>query len=117
MAKITTVKEYYEALPKEAKKKIEEIRKIIFEELPGGEEKISYGIPAVTLDKKYIIYYSGWKNHVSLYPFTADMDNVFPEAKDYKTSGKGTIQFSYDKPLPITLIRNIVQYRLKEVSS
>ena len=91
------------------------MRKVILEEVPGADEKISYAIPAVMANGKYIIYYSAWKKHISLYPFTGEMGKEFPETKDYNTSGKGTIQFPYDKPLPINLIKKITQFRLKEV--
>ncbi|MBC8045590.1 MAG: hypothetical protein H7Y00_02210 [Fimbriimonadaceae bacterium] len=32
----------------------------------------------------------------------------------YKTSGKGTIQFPMDKPMPLKLITKIVKLRVKE---
>jgi uncharacterized protein YdhG (YjbR/CyaY superfamily) len=35
------------------------------------------------------------------------------ELETYKTS-KGTIQFSYDAPLPIALIKKIVKFRVEE---
>jgi uncharacterized protein YdhG (YjbR/CyaY superfamily) len=34
---------------------------------------------------------------------------------DYKT-GKDTIQFPYDKPLPAALIRKIAAYRVRQVT-
>lgn len=36
------------------------------------------------------------------------------ELKDYKT-GKDTIQFPNDKPLPKALIKKVAKYRVKEV--
>lgn len=64
--------------------------------------------------EKYIIYFAGWKEHISLYPYTADMAKHFKESADYKVSGKGTIQFPLDKPLPLLFIRKIVKFRLQK---
>jgi uncharacterized protein YdhG (YjbR/CyaY superfamily) len=36
------------------------------------------------------------------------------ELKIYKQSGKGTVQFPHDKPIPLELIKQIVQLRAKE---
>ena len=38
----------------------------------------------------------------------------FKESADYKVSGKGTIQFPLDKPLPLGFIRKIVKFRLEK---
>ena len=35
---------------------------------PGANETISYGIPACTLNGRYLVYFSGYTNHISLYP-------------------------------------------------
>jgi uncharacterized protein YdhG (YjbR/CyaY superfamily) len=62
-----------------------------------------------------LIYYGAFKNHIGFYP--ASM-TVFEEFKDelkiYKQSGKGTVQFPYHKPIPIDLIKRIVQVRARE---
>jgi uncharacterized protein YdhG (YjbR/CyaY superfamily) len=39
----------------------------------------------------------------------------FEKALAEYTTGKDTIQFHYDKPLPRALIRKIAAFRLKEV--
>ncbi len=109
-----TTDEYISSFPKEVQEILETIRKTIREKIPTAEEYMSYNIPAFKIDGKYIIYFSGWKQHSSLYPFSEAMEKALPESKNYKTSGKGTIQFPLDKPLPLPLIRKIVQFRLKE---
>lgn len=32
------------------------------------DETISYQMPTVTLDGKYLVYVAAWKNHIGLYP-------------------------------------------------
>jgi uncharacterized protein YdhG (YjbR/CyaY superfamily) len=83
--------------------------------VPGAEETISYQIPTFKLNGSYLIYFAGWKNHVSLYPVPRGNDLFKKELSNYK-GGKGTVQFSLDKPIPIPLIKKIVKYRIKETS-
>lgn len=115
--KFKTVEEYIDSFPADIQKVLQEIRSLIKSEIPDAGEVISYNIPAVTNGKERVIYFSGWKKHASLYPFTEAMVKEFPETSDFNTSGKGTIQFPYDKPLPSELIKKIVRYRLKEMSN
>jgi uncharacterized protein YdhG (YjbR/CyaY superfamily) len=61
-----------------------------------------------------LVYFAAWKRHISLYPITAEMEASLQELTDYTTSGKGTVQFPYDRPLPLPLIRTIVACRVRE---
>ncbi|HKZ66036.1 MAG TPA: DUF1801 domain-containing protein, partial [Chitinophagaceae bacterium] len=81
--------------------------------VPDAEETISYAIPAFNLNKTYLVYFAGYKNHISLYPAPTGNETFEKEIAAYK-SGKGTLQFPLDKPLPLSLITKIVKYRLKE---
>jgi uncharacterized protein YdhG (YjbR/CyaY superfamily) len=115
MSKPTTVEEYFKSLPDDAQKQLQALRTLLKEELGECEEVISYGIPSLKKHGEYVIYYSAWKKHMALYPFTEAMCKELKESADFVTSGKGTIQFPYDKPLPTKLIKQIISYRLKEV--
>lgn len=115
--KFKTVEEYIASFPKEVQVVLQTIRRSIKEVLPDSEEVISYNIPAFIVSGERVVYFSGWQKHSSLYPFTEAMEKEFPETKDYNTSGKGTIQFPYDKPLPVELIKKIAKFRLKEISN
>ena len=115
-SKFRTVEDYIASFPNEVQVVLETIRKTIKEVAPEGEEKISYNLPAFTLNGVSLLYFSAWKTHTSLYPYTSDMEKSFPETSEYKTSGKGTIQFPLNKPLPILLIKKIVEYRIKEIA-
>jgi uncharacterized protein YdhG (YjbR/CyaY superfamily) len=62
-----------------------------------------------------LIYYGAFKNHIGFYPASK---NVFREFKDelkiYPKSGKGTVQFPYDKAIPRDLIGKIALFRANE---
>ena len=114
---ITTVDDYIQSFPKPLQATLEELREVIKEQIPNAKETISYKMPAYKSDGKFIVYFGAWKHHISLYPFSKEMNDVIAGLSDYKTSGKGTIQFPADKPLPLEKIREIVDFLLKSQHS
>ena len=106
---------YLASLPPASRRHVKKLRDIIRATVPGAVPVISYGIPAFTLDGRVLIYYAGWREHVSVYPFTDAIRRANAKAlKGYKTS-KGTIQFPLDKPLPVRLVRQLVKGRIAEL--
>ena len=76
--------------------------------LPEAEERISWSMP--TFRKGHnIIQFAAHKNHIGLYAGTEAVIEFAERLKDCKTS-KGTIQLSYDCPLPSELIREIARW-------
>jgi len=63
------------------------------------------------LNKKYLIYFAAHTNYVGLYHVPGDDTDLGKEFSAYKTSGKGTIQFPYNNPMPLDLIAKIVEFR------
>lgn len=109
----STVDEYIAAFPADVQEKLQAIRRIIREEAPHSKEAIKYGMPTFTL-KGNLVYFAAWKQHISLYPLTEAMEAAFDEIAKYNTSGKGTIQFPLNQPLPEAFIRKLVAFRVKE---
>jgi uncharacterized protein YdhG (YjbR/CyaY superfamily) len=100
--------------PKETRKILRQVRAAIKAAAPGTKETISYNIPTFTLDGKYLIYFAGWKNHVSLYPIPSGTEAFNKEVAKY-AAGKGTLKFPLDEPVPLKLIGRIVKYRLESL--
>ena len=113
-SKPDTIDEYIAGFPKDTQKLLQQIRTTIRKALPAAEETISYAIPAFKLNGRGLIYFAGYKNHIGMYPVPGDK-TFEKDFAPYKTSGKGTIQFPLDKPLPLDLIVKIVKYRVKKV--
>ena len=81
------------------------IRNTIHAAIPDAVEKISYQMPTYWKGQN-IIHFAAFKNHIGLYP-GGEAPIVFANRlKDYKTS-KGTIQFPFNKDLPLDLIAEI----------
>jgi uncharacterized protein YdhG (YjbR/CyaY superfamily) len=111
--KFRTVDEYLASLEPETKRAVKELRKAIKGVVPKAEEVISYNIPALKQDGVGLIWYAGWKEHVSLYPGSSAMIAAIKGLAPY-AGGKGTIKFPSDKPLPVGMIEKIVKFRVKE---
>jgi uncharacterized protein YdhG (YjbR/CyaY superfamily) len=107
------IDEYIARFPLPTQTALEQVRAIIKNTAPDAGETISYAIPTFTINKRYLVYFAGYKNHVSLYPAPTGNAAFEKEIKPYR-SGKGTVQFQLDKPLPIDLITKIVRFRMKE---
>lgn len=103
---------YISAFVPEVQALLQQLRATIHAALPLAEETIAYGMPAFR-QRVNIVYYAGYKNHIGFYPSSAPIAHFAQDLKGFKTS-KGAIQFPLDKPLPVTLIRRIVKWRLAE---
>jgi len=111
--KFKTVSEYMSAVPATTKSMLQTIRKAAKDAAPDAEEMISYNIPTLKLNGTYLIYFAGYKEHVSLYPIPKGNEAFQKEISPY-LAGKGTIKFPVDKPLPLNLITKIVKVSIKE---
>ena len=106
MAKFETVDEYIASFPTDVQEKLESVRAAIRAVVPGTEERISYDIPTFALNGKYVVYFSGWKEHVSVYPIP-DADPALERELKPHMAGKGTLKFPLDKPMPLELIATV----------
>jgi uncharacterized protein YdhG (YjbR/CyaY superfamily) len=104
-----TIDAYINSFPKDVKELLQNLRKVIKEEVPEETvETISYGIPTFKLKGKYVVYFAGYKKHISIYPILHTDDKLKKEIEPY-IKGKGTLQFPLDKLLPIPLIRKVIK--------
>jgi uncharacterized protein YdhG (YjbR/CyaY superfamily) len=106
VAQSTAVDEYIAAAPASTQAALVEIRRLVHLIVPDAGEKISYRIPTFTLDGKYFAYVAGFDSHVSIYPVT-NLPGLDDEIAPYR-SGKGTLRFPLDRPLPCDLIERVV---------
>ncbi len=107
-----SIDEYVKDFPPEIQKKLEELRALIKSIAPEAKEKISYQMPAFTLNGN-LVYFAAFKKHIGFYPAPSGTEAFKEELKAYKSS-KGAVQFPLDKPLPLELIGRIVKYRVEE---
>lgn len=113
MAKATTIDDYIKAAPQEAQVKLRELRSLLKKVAPHATESIKWGSP-VFEENRILFSFTAFKKHLNFMPTRKSLDVFRDELSDYKT-GKDTIQFPYDQPLPKTLIRKIATHRAKDV--
>jgi uncharacterized protein YdhG (YjbR/CyaY superfamily) len=107
-----SIDEYIATFPADVQKKMEEIRKTIIKAAPGAEETIKYAMPTFMLQGN-LVYFAGYKNHIGFYPAPTGNKDFKKDLEPYKT-GKGSVQFPLDKPMPLRLVEKIVKFRVKE---
>jgi uncharacterized protein YdhG (YjbR/CyaY superfamily) len=112
-ARPTTVDQYIEAAPKEAQKVLREIRSLLKGVAPEATETLKWGSPVLEA-KRILFSYSAHRSHLNFMPTGPALEPFKNELAEVKT-GKDTIQFPYDKPLPKALIRKIAAYRVNQV--
>lgn len=112
---MNTLQEYLQKFPPHVQTLLQNLRKEITKAAPDATEAFVYGAPAFKINNKTVIIYAAFKNHVGIYPEANAIRHFKKELAHYKTA-QGTIRFPFDKPLPFTLIRKIVKFRVKELS-
>jgi uncharacterized protein YdhG (YjbR/CyaY superfamily) len=104
--------EYIQQFPEKQQAALKEIRKAIKAAAPAAEEVISYQMPAYKQNGP-LVYFAGYKNHIGFYPTPSGIEAFKKELAVYK-SAKGSVQFPIDQPLPLALIKKMVQFKIKE---
>jgi uncharacterized protein YdhG (YjbR/CyaY superfamily) len=112
MTKPQNAEQYISGYSEEVQKLLQQLRSTINKAAPKATEIISYGMPAYKMNGM-LLYFAAHKNHIGLYPFRSAILKFKKELSAYK-GAVGTVQFPFDKPLPLGLITKIVKFRVKE---
>lgn len=111
---MSAIDDYLDKVPLPQRIELERIRVVVKDVVPDAVESISYGMPAFKYKDKPLVYFAAFKNHLSLFPTSGPTEALKEQLKDFTVS-KGTIQFTTDKPIPESLIREILQVRLDHI--
>lgn len=114
ITKAKDIDEYIAAFPPDVQQVMEQVRTTIKAVEPTLEEAISYAIPTFKFHNKNLVHFAAFKNHIGFYAAPTGHEAFKKDLSVYK-SGKGSVQFPLDKPMPLDLIRRIVQFRVQEV--
>jgi uncharacterized protein YdhG (YjbR/CyaY superfamily) len=112
-SKAKTIDEYIDNAPSHAQEKLREIRSILKSVVPHAEESIKWGTP-VFEERRILFSFAAFKSRLNFMPTRSTVEVFADELTAYKT-GRDTIQFPYDKPLPKALIRKIAKHRAADV--
>ncbi len=111
--RFSTIDEYISTFPEETQAALEKVRQAIHKVVPEAVETISYEMPTFNLNGKHVVFFAGWKHHISLHPVPAG-DEAFQQELSHYKRAKGTIQFPLAKPIPSDFVEQIVTLLIKE---
>lgn len=110
----TEIDAYLASVDEPKRSTLEKLRQTILEVIPEAEQGISYGLPAFRIRGKVVAGFAAFKNHLSYLPHSG---SVFPELRaelaDYTTSS-GALRFDVDVPLPLPLVRKLIEVRMAQ---
>ena len=107
-----SIDHYISLFPEATQEALEQVRATIKKAAPQATEDIKYAMPTFILNGN-LVHFAAFKNHIGFYPAPTGIDAFKKELSAYKT-GKGSIQFPLDQPMPLSLISKMVTYRVKQ---
>ncbi len=113
MQEITTLIKRH---PASQAKVLSELRALIKKLVPGATEKIFYQMPSFELSGVILLSYEGFQEHSSIFPGPEAIKLLEKDLSKYKTS-KGAIQFDKDKLPPQSLIKKLIQARIRLINA
>lgn len=110
--KIESIDEYISNYPEDVQNILQKIRKFIKSAAPDAKEAMSYQIPTFQLNGN-LVHFAAYKKHIGFYPNPSGIAAFRNKLSIFEVS-KGTIKFPLNKPIPYDLIKEIVEFRVKE---
>jgi len=107
------IETYFLKFPKDVQEILRNIRQLVKYNAPEAEELFAYGMPAYKTNKKPLVYFAAFKNHIGFYATPSGHSEFQDELSKFK-QGKGSVQFPLDQPIPYKLIERIVKFRVTE---
>ena len=110
--KPTTIEEYINGAPAAVQEKLFQLHECIRAAAPGVGESLKWRMPAYSY-QKILVTFAVFKNQIGFYPMPSAIEAFAKSLTKYKTA-QGSIQFPLDQPLPLSLVKKIVLFRVKE---
>jgi uncharacterized protein YdhG (YjbR/CyaY superfamily) len=112
MPAATDIDSYIAQFPKPVQDKLRELREAIQKAAPAATEGIKYAMPTFMLHGN-LVHFAAFSNHIGFYPAPQGITEFEKELSPYK-SGKGSVQFPLDQPVPLKLVTKIVKFRVAQ---
>ncbi len=114
MSDPTTVDEYLAGLPDAQRAWMAELRATIKAAAPTADEVITYKMPGFKTHGRFLVSYDAYKRHYSLFPASDEVVRGLGAAVEPYLAGRGTIRFPAERPVPVDLVRRIIEIRVAE---
>lgn len=106
------IDDYIARFPPDVQQLLKQVRATIKETAPEAQETIKYAMPAFVLQGD-LVYFAAFKTHIGFYATPTAHESFQAELSAYKT-GKGSVQFPLDQPMPLDLIARMVAFRVQQ---
>lgn len=113
---MSVIDDYLKNVSSPHKEALQHISNIIKQTVPDASEVITYGMPGFKYNGKYLISFAVFKDHMSIFPGAAVIEDIKDQLTNFKTS-KGTIQFTIEQPIPDKLIIKILKIRIEQIDN
>jgi uncharacterized protein YdhG (YjbR/CyaY superfamily) len=110
--KPTTIAEYIDAAPADVQERLWLLHNCIKKAAPGAVEELKWNMPGYSY-QKILVTFAVFKKHIGFYPMESAIKTFAKDLVKYKTAS-GSVQFPLDAKLPLTVIKKIVLFRVKE---
>jgi uncharacterized protein YdhG (YjbR/CyaY superfamily) len=109
------IQTYFASLPPDTQMKLRKVRAAIRVAAPRATETFGYGIPGFRLDGRLLIWYAGWKQHLSFYPAGVALIRALGFDPETHGTSKGTIRFPLNEPPSGAVVKRLVKARVAEL--
>jgi uncharacterized protein YdhG (YjbR/CyaY superfamily) len=113
---MSAVDDYFASLDPSSRAAFEHIRTVVLEIVPDVDEGQSYGMAAIKYQNKPLLGFLATKKHLSIFPFSPEAVDVVRDRLATFELSKGTIRFTAANPVPDDVLRDVVRYRLEEIT-
>ncbi|MDD2394779.1 MAG: DUF1801 domain-containing protein [Sphaerochaeta sp.] len=103
-----TIEAYIASQPESIRLLLSELHQAIGSSIPEAEHRMSWGMPTYWKGGN-IIHFYGHAKHVGIHIGSDVLVHFQARLSAYKT-GKGSVQFPYDKPIPYALIAEMARW-------
>ena len=105
------IDEYLAGVDEPGRSTLEVLRRTLLDLLPEAEQGMSYGVPAFRVRGTPVAGFAAAKRHLSYFPHSGDVITRLGDAVAGYSTSKGTLRFGLDEPLPVPLVRALVEAR------
>ena len=110
-----SIDDYLKGIPNDRRKALKDLRKKILAVIPDAEECISYRMPAFRFDGTVVAGFLATSKGCSYFPFSGSTLKTLGQLVSRYDQSKGSLHFSSERPLPLTLVRKLIKTRIAEI--
>ncbi len=106
---------YFAALSPDVRGPLKKLERMVHAAVPRAEQGFTYRMPCVRIEDRPVVWYAGFKRHLSLFPMTAPIVRAHAAALRSYEKSTGTIRFPLDRLPSPALVKKLITTRLGEM--